>query len=206
MGENSRSVSRAAARGAASHRSGTAGGPWRAAAVEELLTKSDKAQGLGRRRQLIYQASEIRDEGTDNDYRRLSLVRRNRTWLLPVLLAGIALLLVLVGPADVSLESSPTDDVGFLAAVATFGGLGACVSAMQSLAATGRQRLPEALLSTTLTLARPAVGAGAALGAYALVHAGYPDIALTEGYDALAIAFIAGFSERYVFRLVATGP
>jgi len=62
------------------------------------------------------------------------------------------------------------------------------------------------MLSTALTLTRPVVGAGAALGDYAFVQAGFLQLDITKGYELLAIGVVAGFSERCVFGLVGTAP
>ena len=101
--------------------------------------------------------------------------------------------------------------VGFIALVAVFGALGACLSAIQSLGHAGAQGpIPEHVATSLITITRPALGAAAALGAYAIAASGLLNISL-EGEEAhltvLALAFAAGFSERLVLSAVgaATG-
>jgi 8-oxo-dGTP diphosphatase len=195
---------------------------WRGAATSELLAllgpdspssatgagdgHHGARAGLDRQRRLAYIATHIRDEASDNAYQSLSLTRRNRTLLVPVLVAALAAILLLVGVGSVDLASLPTgDSAGFLAAVGLFGVIGASLSAIQTLSKRAQsQRIPDAMASAVLTLARPAVGAGAALGAYVLVQADFLKLDITSGYVLLGIAFAAGFSERFVFGLVDT--
>jgi hypothetical protein len=56
--------------------------------------------------------------------------------------------------------------------------------------------MPEALASATMTLTRPAVGAGAALAAFVIAEADFLKLDTTSGYVLLALSFAAGFSER----------
>lgn len=125
----------------------------------------------------------------------------------------IVCILVLLGlAAAVDWHGDLADpSVGFVALVAVFGALGACLSAIQSLGHAGATaRIPEHVASSAITITRPALGAAAALGVYAIAASGILNIAL-EGEEAhltiLALAFAAGFSERLVLSAVgaATG-
>ena len=156
-----------------------------------------------RRRVLLYEAMRIRDEAADNGYRRLALVRRNRTLLLPVLLGILAALLAVVLAGAVDLDAGGNErGAEFLIAVALLGALGASISAMQSLGQEAGQRMPEALTSAAMTLTRPAVGAAAAVGAFVIAEAGFPKLDTSDAYVLLALAFAAGFSERFIVSLV----
>jgi hypothetical protein len=137
-------------------------------------------------------------------------VRGQRGLLLLVLLICIAILLVLAAVVDWDGDLGDPP-IGFVALVAVFGALGACLSAIQSLGRVGAHgRIPEHVASSIITITRPALGAAAALGVYAIAASGLLNISL-EGEEAhltvLALAFAAGFSERLVLSAVgaATG-
>jgi hypothetical protein len=135
-------------------------------------------------------------------------VRGQRSLLLVVLLVCIALILGLAASIDwVGDLDDPS--VGFVALVAAFGALGACLSAIQSLGRTGG-RIPEHVAASLITITRPTLGAAAALGVYAVAASGLLNISLEEEgahLTILALAFAAGFSERLVLSAVgaATG-
>jgi hypothetical protein len=194
--------------------SGKLSSAWRSDLIRELLDSEqikkqipDPVQDVRRR---LAVATRIRDEDADNRYYRLALVRGQRSLLLCVLLVCIAIVLALAAAVDWRSDLGDPP-VGFVALVAVFGALGACLSAIQSLGSTGAQgRIPEHLASSLITITRPALGAAAALGVYAIAASGLLNISL-EGEEAhltvLALAFAAGFSERLVLSAVgaATG-
>ena len=189
---------------------------WRRATVDELLGQvsgppvpsapdrqaTDDAREGQRRRVLLYEATRIRDEAADNSYRRLALVRRNRTLLVPVMLGILACLLILLATGTELDEDGADRGAEFVFAVALLGALGASISAMQSVGQGAGQRMPEALTSAAMTLTRPAVGAAAAVGAYVIAEAGFPKLDTSSGYVLLALGFAAGFSERFIVGLV----
>jgi 8-oxo-dGTP diphosphatase len=185
---------------------------WRKATVDALLAQvvakapgeppADDAPSRQRRRLLLYEATRIRDEAADNAYRRLALIRRNRTLLLPVMLLVLATLVIGIA-LGIELDADGEErGAAFVFAVALLGALGASISAMQSIARGAGERMPEALTSATMTLARPAVGAAAAVGAYVIAEAGFPKLDTSSGYVLLALGFAAGFSERFIVGLV----
>jgi hypothetical protein len=178
--------------------------------IEATRTENQPPDRIKEVRGRLTEATRIRDEDADNRYYKVALVRGQRSLLLLVLLVCIAILLGLTAAVDwdADLRDPP---VGFVALVAAFGALGACLSAIQSLGHAGAQvRVPEHVASSLITITRPALGAAAALGVYAIVASGILNIAL-EGEEAhltvLALAFAAGFSERLVLSAVgaATG-
>jgi hypothetical protein len=194
--------------------SGKLSSAWRSELIRALLDEEhidvpadDPHQDVRRR---VAVATRIRDEDADNRYYRVALVRAQRGLLLGVLLVCIVIVLLLAAAVDWNSDlGDPT--VGFTALVAVFGALGACLSAIQSLGHAGAQgRIPEHVATSLITIARPALGAAAALGVYAIAASGLLNISL-EGEEAhltvLALAFAAGFSERLVLSAVgaATG-
>jgi putative (di)nucleoside polyphosphate hydrolase len=152
----------------------------------------------------VYQATALRDEDGDNTYYKVALAREQRTLLLGVLAAVITLLLVLVVVGWLSFDENPaTPSAGLLGGVALFGMLGACLSAIRSMGRIPSGRIPEHTLASKLTVARPFIGAAAALGAFAIVTADFLKIdAGEEATVVLAVAFAAGFSDRLVMGIV----
>jgi hypothetical protein len=183
---------------------------WRSQHLLELLdveqVEGRLPLGIEEVRGLISDATRIRDEDADNRHYRVALVRGQRSLLLLILLICIAVLLCLAALVDWDSDlGDPT--IGFVAVVTVFGALGACLSAIQSLGKEGtHSRIPEHVAASIITITRPALGAAAALGLYAIAASGILNISL-EGEEAhltvLAIAFAAGFSERLVLSAVS---
>lgn len=187
---------------------------WRADLIGELLASEQIEEQLPNNiedvRWRLTESTRHRDEDADNRYYKVALVRGQRSLLLLVLLVCIAILLALAAAVDWDGDLGDPP-VGFVALVAVFGALGACLSAIQSLGRVGAHgRIPEHVASSLVTITRPALGAAAALGVYAITVSGLLNISL-EGEEAhltvLALAFAAGFSERLVLSAVgaATG-
>lgn len=168
------------------------------------------SRGLEYVRRRLAEATRHRDDDAENRYYKVALVRGQRSLLLLILLACIAILLALAAGVDWDGDLGDPP-IGFVALVAVFGAIGACLSAIQSLGRAGAQgRIPEHVASSVITITRPALGAAAAVGVYAIAASGILNIQL-EGDEAhltiLALAFAAGFSERLVLSAVgaATG-
>jgi hypothetical protein len=162
-------------------------------------------------RALVAAATYLRDEDANNRYYKVALVRGQRSLLVVILMFCIALILALSFAVDWDTDLGDPE-VGFVALVATFGALGACLSAIQSLGQVGAHgRIPEHVASSIITITRPALGAAAALGVYAIAVSGVLNIDFDNEEQAhltvLALAFASGFSERLVVRAVgaATG-
>jgi putative (di)nucleoside polyphosphate hydrolase len=184
---------------------------WRADLIGELLASEQIEEQLPKNiedvRWRLTEATRHRDEDADNRYYKVALVRGQRSLLLLVLLVCIAIVLGLAAAVDWDGDLGDPP-VGFVALVAVFGALGACLSAIQSLGrAAAHGRIPEHVASSLVTITRPALGAAAALGVYAIAASGLLNISL-EGNEAhltvLALAFAAGFSERLVLSAVGT--
>ena len=94
---------------------------------------------------------------------------------------------------------------GSWSALRSSGRSAASLSAIQAVARrAGRGTIPEELAADKITLARPYLGAAAALGVYAVLVAGLlqVEIARDDGLAVLAFAFASGFTERLVLRAV----
>jgi hypothetical protein len=146
---------------------------------------------------------------SQNQYFKMALLARQvkiQLAFLVVLVAGVG---VLIGAGFVAVRETagavPSAKVFTLAAVVLLGMLGASLSVLYSLVKTTvDQRIPEQLASDWITFARPFIGAASALVAYVLFGAGLVSIGQTSTPALLALAFISGFSERYVTGVIAS--
>jgi hypothetical protein len=158
----------------------------------------------------VYQATLIRDQSGDNAYYKVALVREQRTLLLTFLAIAILVLLGLAATGWLRFDEDPASpSAGLLAGVALFGMLGACLSAVSSMATIPGGRIPEHTMASKLTVTRPFIGAAAALGVFAILEAGFLKLdAGEEAALALALGFAAGFSDRLVMGIIGSvkGP
>ncbi|HLA99530.1 MAG TPA: hypothetical protein VJL34_13845 [Anaerolineales bacterium] len=84
-----------------------------------------------------------------------------------------------------------------------FGVLGACISGILTLAnSSTRQQIPEKLLNSWVTIARPLVGAVSALAIVVFVLIGILEFGDKSPGLYLAAAFTAGFSERLLIKTI----
>ncbi len=89
----------------------------------------------------------------------------------------------------------------FLIGIILFGVMGGAFSAIMSLSRTStNKRIPEQIVDSYVTLLRPALGAAGALVVYIFLATKFLNINVSSGSSILAIAFVAGFSERLVVR------
>lgn len=147
----------------------------------------------------------LRDEGARNVHRRNRLLRSNVVMLAAVAgLTAVALVLLAVTlPIEFGdrVEDAPPRlwAYGIL-----LGALGGAVSALQRVTARGtRGRLPELRENALLAFVLPLAGAAAGTAAIPLAAAGVIPIDETVP-TVLAVAFVAGFSERLIVRAAAS--
>jgi len=146
----------------------------------------------------ILDAVALRDDYFQTTYFKITLRRRHLRRLSVGLAAMLALFLVLswFGVFDEVL-----DKPALVTAVIIFGILGACVSVGQGfLWSDVAAKIPTQQLGASAVWVRPAIGAAAALAALALLRAG--NIKEATPAFVLAIAFTAGYSERYIVGAV----
>jgi hypothetical protein len=165
---------------------------WRRAAATALLESGDA--------HALYHVRRLLDEQYDNMWRQLRTFRRYLGAL-----ATLSLLFVVSVVAVDALGGPLLPDVGtsLFVAVALFGGLGATVSAALS-AGRDSTRNPERLVDAWVGLARVAVGMAAALALFVFLHSGVVSLGPLSSALALAVAFVAGFSDRLLVRTVGT--
>ncbi len=153
-------------------------------------------------RDSLFQASRIRDEHFENVYLKIA-IRRKKIWLsLTILVIAIASVI-----SSLSFFYSDKISLGFLLTISCLGALGAVFSVIytHTMIKTDKN-IPDELLG--INLARTFIGVGAALAAYVLLGAGLGiqmnRMEITDAKAFWAIAFISGFSERFIINTVAS--
>jgi ADP-ribose pyrophosphatase YjhB (NUDIX family) len=181
---------------------------WRKKAVYDLIGHAEPPKGQGSvtpDATRVYLATLIRDDHYDNQYFKISLRRSNLRVLTPILLFGIIAIPLL---AWLSILPGFLSNWKELVAVELFGVMGASFSVAITLTQGSLEdRIPDQVIGSFLTWMRPAIGAVAAVAAYVMMHANILQAVISKeltGSTAgmLAVAFIAGFSERLVIRAI----
>lgn len=148
--------------------------------------------------------------GCNADYYEAISQRRKNLKIMTRILAG-AIVIIPVLAILFSLPE-PLDDWKMIIAVGLFGILGASFTTAKTLTKSSlKAKIPDRVITNYVTSLRSLIGAAAALAAYAFLQANvFENVISTDvtGSDAgiLAIAFIAGFSERFVIKAVADLP
>jgi ADP-ribose pyrophosphatase YjhB (NUDIX family) len=177
---------------------------WRKAAVVGLLSVED---GGNQGRERVFRAAEIRDEHYNNVAYREGL-RRDTALLLALILLAVVLSLLWMSCHGFPWPfSDPTDKFRRLLSVAMVGLLGATISAITDRPKTDRgTRIPEMASAFQVTLLRLLMGPASAIVLSFVVQSDVYKFIFQFGtpneYTILAIAFVAGFSERLVLRVV----
>lgn len=184
---------------------------WRRASVLEMLGDPDpKEEGtaalgfskldLAGKRIALERATLVRDEHSQNDYRKLGELKSQLTilgWLVAGLVTGIVVFSVF--------HELPIDrGVGWrdLLYVIAFGALGGTVSSFTPIR-DARGRFPEQLALSRVMVVRPLLGAASGLAAYLFLAGGVIDVGRPSEAVLLAVAFAAGFSEKVILRAVS---
>jgi 8-oxo-dGTP diphosphatase len=200
---------------------------WRKEATLAVLNGS-KDQGQSSSAERLYYATSLRDEHFTNQYFRMAYLRNQLVILLLILISTLIIVWAIskpewfeIGPllsdstvvndgqaAAVGTEEESAE-VGtvlpsgkrFLIGIILFGVMGGAFSAIMSLSRTStNKRIPEQIVDSYVTLLRPALGAAGALVVYIFLATKFLNINVSSGSSILAIAFVAGFSERLVVR------
>ena len=184
--------------------------PWRKAAITELLTQRN---GKPIDRQDVFRASLLLHEHFHNEAYKDGL-RRGNALRLAILMTVVLIAIFWLGYsghlADVaSLKAdSPTEDWrSVLATIGTIGLLGAIVSAITNLpTAEASARIPEMASSFRVMILRLFMGPASAIVLYFVIRSSFAQsivkVDRLDGYAILVIAFVAGFSERFVLRVI----
>jgi hypothetical protein len=172
---------------------------WRRKAIENLLldhTTFGTVTAATLQDALLY-----RDEYYENQYQRIAMQRDQLKIL--VLLALLALGAILGTLAAAPVDSLQRWDWRLMLVVFMFGLLGASFSAARSITTEAtRTTIPELLLSNWITLSRTILGAAPGLAAYAALQSDILNLGDFNAPKAFAVAFVGGFSERLVVKVV----
>lgn len=177
---------------------------WRADAIADLLDGIDElcetAEDVDER---VIDAIALRDDSANTTYFKILLRRRSLFQLFLLLWSGV---FICTGLSALGVLPAPFNNVQHVAAVIVFGILGATLSvALGLLRADVSAKIPAQQIGSFIVWMRPAIGAAAALVAFALLHANTKlHILNTTTFDPndfsviAVIAFVAGFSERFI--------
>jgi len=175
---------------------------WRRDAIIKTLDQLNApppADDDGRRCLLAF-AMHLRDERNDDGYFKLSLIKGQillLVWVLAALLLAFVALAFATPLFPDRLAGIRLGNIASwsLAAGMILGAAGACFSGLISLTGVSAAvSVPERIASTSVTMARPLIGAASALAAVLLLSAGL--LAALSEQALYAAAFAAGFSER----------
>jgi len=147
-------------------------------------------------------AMRLRDEAFVNTYRRIAIAKWQLTALGAILLVILAAIYLSWAAFHPEIDSPLQASVSMVWLILWFGSLGGCISAMSSVAiSVGQGRIPERRVAFLVTAVRPLVGAASALGVFAIVALGTPLAPQSNG-AMLGLAFVSGFSERFLIGAV----
>lgn len=179
---------------------------WRAKAASELINDKDgKPESIRSKADVLRVADALwlRDEQFNTTYHRIVLRRRHLQSLFVLL--SLAIVFCFWRWPHALLPEGPHRRWGILATTILFGILGAGVSVAQGLLTAGvTAKIPAQQIGSFLAWMRPAIGAVAAMAAIVFLKAGiaikiFSDDLLNKHPAAIfAVAFIAGFSERFI--------
>ena len=172
---------------------------WRCQAIEHLLGADANSVDATS----LHVALKVRDEYSDNQYHRIWLLRDQLRNL--VVITSVALVIFIATSTSTSLPDASPWDFRVLVAILCFGILGASFSAARSITGeSSKSKIPEQVANKWITLARTVLGATPALAAYAFLNSNILNLGPISVEKTLAVAFVAGFSERLVLKAIET--
>jgi hypothetical protein len=159
------------------------------------------------RRTTLYAAMSLRDEEGAEDAARLSRVRRQLLIVGGIVVAAMVALLMVATAVPVALTQRITEAPAVGALwwyVALFGILGGGISALRAVSSrVTRYRVPRHLIGSVLAAVRPLIGAIPALATFVILQTGVVSALVRSTIaGALVVAFLAGFTERWIVRAV----
>jgi len=181
-------------------------------AVFDLIGKPEKPKERGTAPVDVHRldrALRLKNGCKASYFNSIALRRRNLEIMIWILIPAILIIPLLSG---LGLLPSPLTDWRQLLAVEIFGVLGAAFTTALTLTKSSLgERIPDRVIGTSVTGLRALIGAAAALAAYAFLEADiFQNVispSVTESSAGImAIAFIAGFSERFVIKAISNLP
>jgi hypothetical protein len=169
-------------------------------------------QGLARFKEVgtgdrvtLYEATLTRDEGFQNQYRRIEKLREHLVFLSSALALSVLGILLMALFLPVSLDQQLPFGGRILGYVGLFGALGGSISAIRSVTRSAtRSRIPEQIVQGSIVFVRPLFGAAAALAAFTFLRSGVLTVQANNDAALLAVSFVAGFTERLVASAVSS--
>lgn len=182
---------------------------WRKKAVLNSLDSGSKEGSVNI--DTLEEAYEVMHEHFSNLYiKNKNMLKQLFTLSVTALTAMLSFLIILWSyhnsnlPAGFSISDETV--VPLTLSVILFGIMGACLSAIFSLAGgTQGMRIPKLQVNYWITLSRPVIGAISALVFFIFISSDF--ILLGQNFNTagiLTISFISGFSERLIIRAVKT--
>lgn len=174
---------------------------WRKEAVQEILKEDIINCGL--EAEDLFVAREILKEDNNNMHLKNNLLQGQI-----VVLTMIALICLLA--TILFLPSTPSDSIlqnhSYLFIVAIFGALGGSISGVTSInKASKEEKVPEMVLNYMITVLRPVIGASSAIVVVLFLVSGLMNIGDATNLSRellLSVAFISGFSEKLLLKIV----
>jgi hypothetical protein len=149
----------------------------------------------------LYQATLVKNGQFNNLYHKIR-VRGRSLKIVFFTLAAIVIGLPLLAKFDLLQRHEP-NDWRMIVAIEVIGIFGAALSVASSLTkSTVDVSIPQQTLGSVVTWMRPVMGAAAAVAAYLLFQAGALPFATKSLLASFVIAFVAGFSERFIIGAV----
>ncbi len=180
---------------------------WRQKAVFKIIGNPEsKSNSNTLNRENIYLATFIRDEHYDNTYHKISLRRANLLRLFFILILGMITIPIL---AYFGFFPENIGNYKTIISIEFFGILGASLSVAITLTKSSIDlKIPEQVIGSFVTWMRPVIGAIAAVAVNVFLHTGIAgkvfSMDLLTDSGVLIIAFVTGFSERVIMRVVKT--
>lgn len=186
------------------------GNSWREKSIEYLLTEKCELKANISSEELV-KADEILTGYLENRYLKIGAFTRHLSLLsvfaVTAIIAFIAILILL--DFLFGIKSLGVFTWNSTLSIIIFGVMGAIVSGMLSARDGTETRIPKQRIDNILTLAKLAVGAMSALAVVAFITSGILNLSIIGKNTAtpeliLAVSFVAGFTERLVYRAVET--
>lgn len=167
---------------------------WRAAHVLEMLKRAEALPPGTARLPFVSEATTSLNIGAQNEYRKITLLRRTQTILL---MTGLPLLVAVVWLIAVNADHfGIVDGAWVMLASACLGALGGVASSLQRLTRNRVDRIPLVIGNYVVSFSRAMIGAAAGLLAYLAQRVIIETDGSAKVGGILAAAFAAGFAER----------
>lgn len=174
---------------------------WRRRAIGRILEKPTEVKPASLRK-----AMEIRDQDLENLHFKVSFFANQLEFLSSIAAGFVGLIVLLAYNGAFSSQLDPGDWIRLIVVIC-YGAVGGTVSTMLSLTPKGIEpRIPVQIITGTLALARPILGATMAVAVDAFWRIGLITINAPPGFDYIAISFAAGFSDRLLLSAISKIP